>query len=354
MSDQPLRLARARIDIDAVVANWRTFQRLAASSETGAAVKADAYGLGADAIGRALASAGCRVFFCASTGEALRLRVGIGAGPTIYALNGPNAADASALASAGITPVINSLQQAALLSGPAALHVDTGMNRLGLPLSDIGALLRHDVLLVLSHLACAATPDHALNQRQLASFQRVGAMFPGALKSLAATAGVQLGADYHFDLTRIGIGLYGASDVPNGVPLACAAIVEAPILQVRHVAQGESFGYGASFVAPRAMQAAIAAIGYGDGFLRSLAPGGYGVLGGERRPILGRVSMDLVILDITDGAPVREGDYVQFLGPEAPLEEVAARAGTSPYEILTTLVGQVRRAGQPTHDGAAS
>jgi alanine racemase len=346
----PLRLARATIDVEAVAANWRTFQALAPDAECAAAVKADAYGLGADAIGLALARAGCRTFFCATAGEALALRGTLGAGPTIYALNGPAPSEIALFAAAAITPVINSLAQAALWDGPAALHIDTGMNRLGLPIADLGRLARRDFMLVMSHLACAATPEHPLNARQLARFRAACAGFDGVRRSLASTAGAQLGAAYHFDMTRIGLGLFGAADRADGVALACAARIEAPVLQVREVVAGESFGYGATVVAERPMRAATAAIGYADGFLRSLGGAGYGVrgfgvLGGRRRPILGRVSMDLVILDVTEEPRVREGDMAQFLGPEAPLEEVARRAGASPYEILTTLVGQTRRMG---------
>lgn len=320
---------------------------MAPNAECTGVVKADAYGLGAAEAARHLAKAGCRTFFTATTGEAAEVRAALGEGPAIYVLNGPRAEDVDIFRAAALTPVINTLAQANLWDGPCALHVDTGMNRLGLAMQDIGAAAQRldDVAIIMSHLACSAEPAHPMNARQRSRFLAAAAQFPDARKSLSATAGAQLGADYHFDLTRIGVGLYGAADREDGIALAVAARVEAPILQVRDVAAGESFGYGATAIAPKPMRTAAVGIGYADGFLRSLATRGYGVLAGAKRPILGRVSMDLVILDVTDCPSARAGDYVEFLGGEALLEDVARCAGTNSYEILTTLVGTVRRAG---------
>ncbi len=323
------------------------FQKLTPGADCASVLKADAYGLGAAPAARALAEAGCRIFFTATLGEALEIRAVLGAGPTIYVLNGPQAEDAPLFRDASLTPVINTLAQANLWDGPCALHVDTGMNRLGLPMPEMGeaaSRLAH-VELVMSHLACGFDPAHPMNARQRSRFLAAAAHVPDAKKSLAATAGAQLGADFQFDLTRIGVGLYGSPDQENGVALAAAARVEAPVLQVRDVAAGETFGYAASFTAPNPMRTATVAIGYADGFLRSLAPRGYGVLRGAKRPLLGRVSMDLVILDVTGCPDARAGDYVQFLGPDAPVDEIGRLAGTSGYEILTTLAGTVRRAG---------
>lgn len=341
------RAARCTIDQEAIAANWSFFRKLAPESECAAVIKADAYGLGARETARTLAKAGCRTFFTATAGEGADARAALGDGPKIYVLNGPSAAELGTFRQAALTPVINTLAQAHLWAGPCALHVDTGMNRLGLPMPEVGAAAASlpEVELVMSHLAFGFDSQHAMNARQRARFLAAAAAFPGARKSLAATAGAQLGGAYHFDMTRIGVGLYGSPDRDDGAALQQAARIEAPILQIRDVAAGETFGYAGTFTAPQRMRTATVAIGYADGFLRSLAGRGYGVLAGGRRPVLGRVSMDMVILDVSECPQARVGDLVQFLGPEAPVDEVGRLAGTNGYEILTTLVGTVRRAG---------
>jgi alanine racemase len=199
--------------------------------------------------------------------------------------------------------------------------------------------------LVMSHLACASDVKHEMNTRQRTRFIEAAKLFPGAPLSLAATSGALIGPDYHFGMIRPGIGLYGSGALDaNNPQLAAAATIEAPILQVREVEAGETFGYGATFTAPRKMTTATVAIGYADGLLRSLSGRGYGVVAGRELPILGRVSMDLIILDVSLCAAAQPGVWVQFLGADAPLDEVAALAGTAPYEILTTFAGVVRRA----------
>ncbi len=342
----PARAARVEIDLGAIIANYRTFQGLAPGAEVAAVLKADAYGLGAGQVAPALAKAGARSFFAATLGEALRVRAVLGPGPRIYVLNGPTPQDAAHYGD--VTPVLNSMAQIAAWAGrgEAALHFDTGMNRLGLDVSDAAAA--HAAcpapILVLSHLACASWPAHSANRLQKERFEAAAAHFPFARKSLSATAGAQLGAAFHFDMVRIGMGLYGAADRENGVALQNVARVTAPILAVRTAPAGESIGYGASLVAQSPMRLATVGVGYADGFLRSLAGRGYGVVGGVKRPIVGRVSMDLIILDVTGDDDVRPGDEAELLGPAAPLAEVAACASTNTYEILTSFVGAVRRA----------
>jgi alanine racemase len=316
-------------------------------------VKADGYGLGAETAARALAKAGARVFFTATTGEAVVVRSVLGPGPEIYVLNGPRLEDVDAFAPANLTPVLNSMAQIALWRNraPAGLHIDTGMNRLGVGGDEMGeasAALKHAPLkLVMSHLACASDVNHPKNPVQRARFIEAASHFPQAPLSLAATAGALIGADFHFDMIRPGIGLYGSGGLDgDNPPLANAATITAPILQVRNVEPGESFGYGATFTAQKRMKTATVAIGYADGYLRSLSGRGYGVLGGAKLPLLGRVSMDLVILDVTEHADALPGAWVQFLGPLAPLEDIAALSGTAPYEILTTFAGVVRRGAQ--------
>jgi alanine racemase len=349
------RLARLNVDSGAIAANWRFFRGLAPNSVCAAVVKADGYGLGAETAAHALAHAGARLFFTATTGEALAVRKTLGPGPEIYVLNGPSADDVTQFATAQITPVLNSLAQIQLWAkrAPAALHIDTGMNRLGVggeELRDAAEALRgFDLKLVMSHLACASDVKHEMNARQRARFLAAAQTFPKATLSLAATQGALIGTDYHLGMNRIGLGLYGSGGLDGENPtLATAARIEAPILQVREVSAGESCGYGATFVAPQKMRTATVALGYADGFLRSASGRGYGVVGGARRPILGRVSMDLIILDVTDGPPPLPGAMVEFLGPNAPLDDVAAAMRTAPYEVLTTFCGTVRRAGART------
>lgn len=347
-----MRLARARVDANAIAENWRFFRKQAPNAVCAAVVKADGYGLGAESAARATAEAGARVFFTATFNEARHVRTLLGEGPQIFVLNGPLADDVAQFAPLRLTPVLNSMQQIALWNGrgPAALHIDTGMNRLGVALDELGAaaeaLKESSPTLIMSHLACGSTPSHAMNERQRLRFIEAAKLFPRAPLSLAATSGTLMGADYHFDLIRPGIGLYGSGDT-EGVtpPLAVAVTIEAPILQVRDVEPGQSFGYGAAFVAQRRMRTATVALGYADGFLRSLAGRGYGVLAGKQLPLLGRVSMDLVILDVSECAAAAPGAMVEFLGAQVRLDDVAACAGTSAYEILTGLAGTVRRMG---------
>ena len=315
-------------------------------------IKADGYGLGADVAARALAGAGARSFFTATTAEALAARRVLGDGPDVYVLNGPGADDVAVLAQARLTPVLNSMQQITLWAdrGPAALHIDTGMNRLGIGADEMApaaaALRNASLKLVMSHLACASDMAHAKNADQRKRFIDAAPHFPKAPLSLAATAGALIGADYHFDMIRPGVGLYGSGGLDADNPaLAVAATIEAPILQVRDVAAGETFGYGATLTAPAPMRTATVAIGYADGFLRSLSGRGYGVLGGAKLPLLGRVSMDLLIFDVTACPAAAPGAWVQLLGPDVPLDDVARRAGTASYEILTTFAGAVRRTG---------
>ena len=344
-----------RVDVGAIVENWRFFKKQAPSAAIAAVVKADAYGLGAVQASRALAQAGARVFFTATFGEALAVRRALGEGPQVFVLNGPAAGDAAQMHAAKLTPVLNSLAQIKLWDarGPAALHIDTGMNRLGIGPEELAhasvALKGASLALVMSHLACASSVTHEMNALQRTRFIDAATLFPKAPLSLASTAGALIGAEYHFDLIRPGIGLYGSGGLDTGNPaLSTVATIEAPIMQVRDVEAGDTFGYGATFTAAKKMRTATVALGYADGFLRSLGGHGYGVLGGAKCAILGRISMDLTILDVTGRADAHPGAMVEFLGPNAPLEDVAALAGTAPYEILTTFAGIVRRASAQT------
>jgi alanine racemase len=348
----PRRLARISVDHAAIAENWRFFRKQAPNAAVSAVVKADAYGLGAVGASRALAEAGARVFFTATAAEAALVRRALGDGPQIFVLNGPSADDLTTYAAAKLTPVLNSMAQIKLWDarGPAALHIDTGMNRLGIGPEELAAvavaLKDASLALVMSHLACAADVSHDMNAVQLKRFVDAATLFPKAPRSLASTGAILIGPDYHFDLVRPGIGLYGSGGLDTDNPaLSAAATIEAPILQVRDVTPGETFGYGATFTATEKMRTATVAIGYADGYLRSLGGRGYGFLGGAKRPILGRVSMDLIILDVTGCGEAQPGAMVELLGPNAPLNDIAALAATAPYEILTTLAGTVRKTG---------
>jgi alanine racemase len=355
----PERRARLHVDLEAVRANWRTFQALAPTAQAAAVVKANAYGLGAGAVANALAAEGCRTFFTATFAEGAAVRAALGPGPEIIVLNGVAAeAPPDAFARFALTACLNCAEDLAAwtsdeASAPApVLHIDTGMNRLGFRVEDAPearrALADAGVTpsLVMSHLACASDPAHPMNEAQRIAFEGAAAAFPGIRRSLAASAGTQLGPAYHYDLIRPGIGLYGwdGMDAPT-TPLRPAARVTAPVLQVRTVRAGETCGYGATVTAHRDTRAVIVAAGYADGFLRAASGRGYAAAVGDARlPLLGRVSMDLLILDAEAAPGLRVGDMVELLGPRAPLSDTAAAMGTLAYEVLTTLAGQAERA----------
>lgn len=320
-------------------------------------VKADAYGHGAVAAARALAAAGCRTFFTATQGEALGVRTALGPGPRILALNGLAGADPAGLVQAGIEPVLNALQeiQAWAGAGPWALHLDTGMNRLGLPPAAAAeaaeASRPYPPGLVISHLACGDDPDSEATPAQQALFASLASHFPQAAHSLAATSGVACGAHRQCDLIRPGIALYGVWDTSLPMPpLRPAMTVEAPILQLRWVEAGDPVGYGGAYRAAGKQLLATVGIGYADGFLRSLSNKGYGALQGSICPIRGRISMDLTILDVT--AAERDatvGARVELLGAAVPAAAQAALAGTIAYELMTNLGAAAARAGRRVH-----
>lgn len=338
------------IDLDAIAANWRALDaRSAPEVETAAVIKADAYGCGARYVGPALARAGARCFFVALPNEGLALRDAVGPEPEIYILNGYPARDDSTPDPAYVThrlrPVLNSAAQAKVWfrdhpAAPCAVHVDTGMNRLGMPESEFASLgpLPESVRLVLSHYACADQPDHPLTARQQAEFARLtdGLTQP---RSLANTAGILLGQDAHYrdshhQLTRPGIGLYGGLPFAEAQP---AVSLELPILQVRDIAAGESVGYGATWAAERPSRIATLSGGYADGLIRALGNNARAFLDGRPLPFVGRVSMDLFSVDVTDCPEAREGAMVELLGPHQSVDDLAGAAGSIGYEILTSL-----------------
>jgi alanine racemase len=346
-------IARARltIDLDAIVANWRALDaRSGQEVETGAVLKADAYGLGAARVAPALRDAGVRTFFVALAEEGVALRAALGPGPAILVLSGLMPGDAEAARAHDLVPCLNSIGQATdharLLPGhPAALQLDSGMNRLGLEPADLD---RFDAaalgpVLVMSHLACADEPAHPQNAAQRAAFRALAARFPGVRASLAATGGILLGPDYHFGLTRPGIGLFGGAPFAGARPVVRLAL---PVIQVREVAPGEAVGYGAAWTAPRPARIATLAAGYADGLLRAIGRGGAQLFAGDRAcPIVGRVSMDLITAEVTDLPEVPS--HLEILSERQTIDDLAAAAGTIGYEILTSLGGRYERVYNP-------
>ena len=347
--------ARLLVDRESIARNYARLAARAPEAETAAVVKADAYGLGAPAVARRLMREGCRTFFTATPEEGAELRRALGGGEAeIWVLNGYAPGHRAMFVEQRLGAVLNTADavEAALAAPafPCALHVDTGMNRLGLPMAEAraladapGALADLDLRVVMSHLSCAEDRSAPMNDRQRADFQAFAARFPSARASLANTGGVLLGAPYHFDLTRPGIGLYGASageHIPED--LEPVAVLEAPILQIRSVEAGEPIGYGAAHVTERPRVIATVAAGYADGLPRALSGRGYARIDGAKAPLLGRVSMDLAVIDVTECEPsARAGAPARFFG--ADLSDLARLAQTLPYELLTGIGPRVSR-----------
>jgi len=347
------------IDLDAIVANWQTLAHKLLTVECAAVVKANAYGLGLKPVVAALAKAGCKTFFVADLAEARTVR-SQASNAVIYVLHGFSPNWSEGFIELKARPVINSATElaewdtfvsASSWQGGAALHVDTGMNRLGISPEEAIALAprvqteNHGISLLLSHLACADVPDHPLNKGQLHLFRQLRLLYPGIPASLANSSGIFLGNAAHCDLARPGAALYGVNPTP-GRPNPMKAVVElcGRILQMRTVARGQTIGYGATWTAKRDTRIAVVALGYADGLLRAGSAsddraGGVAIIAGKRCPIVGRISMDLVCLDVTDlpDGAVRRGDYAMMIGGELTVDHVAALAGTIGYEVLTRL-----------------
>ena len=383
------------VDLGAIASNWRALAAMVAPAECAAVVKADAYGLGASQVVPALAAAGCRTFFVATADEAAEVR-SLAPNVALYVLDGLLPGSADALRAMAACPVLSTLEQvrewaagstkfpspsrggvrggAALQDSeqatashpgplpakggereyPCALQLETGLNRLGLTepeirrlASDPDLLARCDVALVMSHLACADDPGHPMNAEQLARFRELSALLPEAPRSLAASDGLMLGRDYHFDLVRPGYALYGGQAFQGGsAPVRPVVAVHARVLQVHEVPAGGTVGYSATWrVGSRRTIATIAA-GYADGIFRHASSGGdephgFVAIDGHRCPIVGRVSMDLITVDVSDlpadSPPIGPLTWAELIGSHITLEEAGSRAGTIGYEVLTRL-----------------
>jgi alanine racemase len=345
------------IDLGAIVANWRELARRAAPAQCAAVVKADGYGCGIEPVTAALAKAGCTTFFVATLGEARQARA-VAPRAAIYVL-AMLPGTLAAFAHGDFRPVIGSVAELAEWEkfraqgwhGTAALHIDTGMNRLGLSAEDLDELDPHTLGrragldLLMSHFACSEEPSHLLNAKQMADFRELRDLFPGVPGSLANSSGIFLGPDAHHDLVRPGVALYGGNPTPGHLNLMRAVLrLDARVVQVREVEPGDTVGYGAIWTARRPTRLAIVAVGYADGLPRAASasdgkPGAEAVVAGRPCSIAGRVSMDLIAVDVTDlpqGKP-RRGDTVALLDDTIGVDDLASHAGTISYEVLTNL-----------------
>ncbi len=337
--------ATLRVDLVALARNFHTLQTLT-GVPVHPVVKADAYGLGADACAARLMAEGARTFFVARTAEGVALRAALGATPVIYVLDGCLDDAAAELKASELRPVLNHPRQLRAWrgagGGACGLQIDTGMNRLGFRPEDAPEPF-DDLALVISHLACADEPDHPMNQRQRDAFAAAAERYPGVMRSLANSGACFLGRDFAFDAVRPGVSLYGGG--PEGRPdarIAPVATLTAEVLQVRDVPAGESVGYARGFVAQSPVRVAAIAAGYADGVLRACSPRGAAHVGGHTRRLLGRVSMDVCAVDVT-GLDVAVGDVVELFGPNRMLDDAAAAADTISYELLTSITARVPR-----------
>jgi alanine racemase len=347
------------VDLDAIVANWRKLEKTAVPAECAGVIKADAYGCGAEPVARALADAGCKTFFVATLDEARIVRAALPSA-AIYVLNGffQNCGDGYAKIDA--RPVIGDLNELAEWdvfcrrsgwSGGAAIHIDTGMNRLGLTLAEAQGIVPrinagdHGITLVMSHLACAESLNHPLNAKQVAAFREIASLYAGVPASLSNSSGIYLGAQYQFDMVRPGAALYGVNPTPEADnPMQPVVELKARIVQTRSVERGEGVGYGGTWTARRPTKLAIVSAGYADGYFRAAGSndgtrGAEVVVAGKRCPIAGRVSMDLIAIDVTDlpNNAARRGHMVTLIGEGITVDELAHHFGTIGYEVLTSL-----------------
>ncbi|HEY0850842.1 MAG TPA: alanine racemase [Bradyrhizobium sp.] len=348
------------VDLDAVVANWRKLEKTAVPAECAGVVKANAYGCGAEQVSRALANAGCKTFFVATLDEAKVVRSAVPASAAIYVLDGFFQNSGEAYAKIDCRPVIGELNELAEWDvfcrrsgwrGGAAIHIDTGMNRLGLTVTEAQGIIPrinagdHGITLVMSHLVSAEQLNSPINARQLTAFREIASLFSGVPAALSNSSGIFLGAQYQFDLVRPGAALYGINPTPEADnPMQPVVDLKARIVQIRNIERGETVGYGGTWTARRPTRLAIVSAGYADGYFRAASAndgtrGAEVVVAGKRCPIAGRISMDLIAVDITDldKSAVRRGHMVTLIGEGITVDELAHRFGTIGYEVLTSL-----------------
>ena len=328
-----------KIDLSALVANWKSLAAMS-NAETGAVVKADGYGLDAGRVATALFNAGARKFFVATADEGAAVRQATGPDTSIHVFSGHMEGDTHLISSLSLIPILNCHEQvsrhlSALPDHVFGVQLDTGMNRLGME-AEAWASIASDLLirqptLIMSHLACADDPDHPMNAQQLAEFHKMtdGIAIP---RSLSATGGILLGKEYHFDITRPGIGLYGGQPYRDAKPVIK---LDLPVIQTRHLSRGETVGYGNSWTAHRDSKIATVSSGYADGLIRAMSNNIVLWADDQECPLVGRVSMDLLTIDVTDLDEVP--NYLSLITPTQGIDAVADAAGTIGYEILTSL-----------------
>jgi alanine racemase len=353
------------VDLDAIVANWKKLEKTAVPAECAAVIKANAYGCGAEQVARALAAAGCKTFFVATLEEARGVRPAVPQA-SLYALDGFFQNTGDAYAKIDCKPVIGDLNELAewdvfcrraAWNGGAAIHIDTGMNRLGLTIAEAQGIIPrinagfHGITLVMSHLVSAELLNNPINARQLAAFREIASRFSGVPASLSNSSGIYLGSQFVFDLVRPGAALYGINPTPEADnPMQPVVELKARIVQLRNIERGDTVGYGGTWTARRPTRLAIVSAGYADGYFRAASAndgsrGAEVVVAGKRCPIAGRVSMDLMAIDITDLPPnaARRGHMVTLLGEGITVDELAHHFGTIGYEVLTSLGSRYAR-----------
>src|SRR5438477_9915021 len=346
-------------DLDAIVANWRKLEKTAVPAECAGVVKANAYGCGTEPVARALAAAGCKTFFVATLDEAAAVRAALPSA-TIYTLDGFFQNSGEAYARIDCRPVIGDLNELAEWdvfcrrtgwSGGAAIHIDTGMNRLGLTTTEAQGIIPrinagdHGITLVMSHLVSAEQLNSPINARQLTTFREIASLFSGVPASLSNSSGIFLGAQFQFDMVRPGAALYGVNPTPEADnPMQPVVELKARIVQFRNIERGETVGYGGTWTARRPTRLAIVSAGYADGYFRAASAsdgtrGAEVVVAGKRCPVAGRISMDLMAVDVTDleKNAVRRGHMVTLIGEGITVDELAHHFGTIGYELLTSL-----------------
>ena len=367
------------VDLDAIIANWRKLEKTAVPAECASVVKANAYGCGAEQVARALAGAGCKTFFVATIDEARVVRAAV-PNAAIYALSGFFQNTGEEYARIDCKPVIGDLNELAEWdvfcrrsgwSGGAGIHIDTGMNRLGLTITEAQGIIPrinagdHGITLVMSHLASAEHLNNPLNAKQLTAFREIASLFSGVPASLANSSGVFLGAQFQFDLVRPGAALYGINPTPEADnPMQPVVELKARIVQIRNVEKGETVGYGGTWTARRPTRIAIVSAGYADGYFRAASAndgtrGAEVVVAGKRCPIAGRVSMDLIAVDVTDldKNAARRGHLATLIGDGITVDELAHHFGTIGYEVITSLgrrFARVYKGGNATAEPVAA
>ncbi|AGA64309.1 Alanine racemase [Liberibacter crescens BT-1] len=358
---------RLKVDLVALADNWRSLIQKSGTARTSAVIKANAYGLGVESIARTLYKIGAKDFFVATVDEGKKLRPYVPQAQ-IFVLNGIWPGEETSLFNSKLIPVISSQEQLdfymSMLThyGPycCALQIDTGLNRLGLSLKEATALSqklsdekKSTLLLIMSHLACGNDPSSPMNIAQLEAFRTVISAYPGIEASLSASGGIFLGKEYHFQLTRPGIAIYGGNSIKNHYNMKPVVTAEARILMIREAKIGETVSYGGKKKLTRDSRIAIASIGYADGYPLSLSSadihpntkilGGNGFINGHMLPILGQVTMDMTMFDVTNIPEIKIGDYIQVFGSDLKIDEVAHTAGTTSYEMLLRLGNRYKR-----------